>query len=164
MTTWRIIKWMVVPTTAIAIGTGTLVATAAPAAAPAGRPAVAAVLLEDAACTTPAAVAAALPTPEAVTTATGAATATAQVVLKVTIPPVAWLEVDEAGRLVAAATNTGCAPRTGDTVVARRPDRTVVRELTIDLDEVAWVGDFTEPAVLEPQTDHVVVGHVVVGR
>lgn len=161
MTTWRIIKWTAVPITAIAIGAGALVASAAPATAPAALPgagttAPVAALIEDAACTTPAAPVA--DTPTAVADATGAATATAAVVIEVSIPPVAWLEVDEAGRLLAAATNTGCAPRTGDTVVARRPDRSVVAEVTIDLDEVAWVGDFTEPAVLVPQTDLVVIG------
>ena len=155
MTTWRIIKWTAVPVTAIAIGAGALVAAAAPAGATAA-PAPAVVLVEDTACTAPAAPAATAPTP--VVDATGTAAATGAVVIKVTIPPVAWLEVDEAGRLLAAATNTGCAPRTGDTVVARRPDRTVVAEVTIDLDEVAWVGDFTEPAVLVPQTDPVVIG------
>lgn len=164
MTTWRIIKWTAVPITAIAVGAGALVASAAPAAPAAGVqaagvPAAAVSLVEDAACgiTAPATPAPAAPaaTPA---DAAGAAGATAAVAITVTIPPVAWLEVDENGRLLAAATNTGCAPRTGDTVVARRPDRSVVADVAIDLDTVAWVGDFTQPAVLVPQTDPVVIG------
>lgn len=159
MTTWRIIKWTAVPITAIAIGAGALVASAAPAAVP-GAVAVApaAALVEDPTCTAPAEPAADAPAPVAASDGTGAATATAAVAIEVSIPPVVWLEVDEAGRLLAAATNTGCAPRTGDMVVARRPDRSVVAEVAIDLEEVAWVGDFTHPAVLVPQTDLVVIG------
>jgi len=151
MTTWRIIGLAAVPVTAIAIGAGSLIASAAPATEPVARPA--AVLVEDDACGTPAAAPAA--TPHA---AAPAATATGTATIHVTIPPVAWLELDEAGRLMAAATNTGCAPRTGDTVVARRPDRTLVAKLTVDLADVVWVGDFTRPAVLVPQTDRVVIG------
>ena len=147
MTTWRIIVLAAVPVTAIAIGAGSLIASAAPATEPVARPA--AVLVEDDACGTPAVSQAA---------AAPAATATGTATIHVTIPPVAWLELDEAGRLMAAATNTGCAPRTGDTVVARRPDRTLVAELTVDLADVAWVGDFTRPAVLVPQTDRVAIG------
>jgi pilus assembly protein FimV len=159
MTTWRIIKWTAVPITAIAVGAGALVASAAPAAPAAGVPAAAVSLVEDAACGITATAATAPAAPAATPAdAAGAAGATAAVAIKVTIPPVAWLEVDENGRLLAAATNTGCAPRTGDTVVARRPDRSVVADVAIDLDTVAWVGDFTQPAVLVPQTDPVVIG------
>jgi pilus assembly protein FimV len=159
MTTWRIIKWTAVPITAIAVGAGALVASAAPAAPAAGVPAAAVSLVEDAACGITATAATAPAAPAATPAdAGGAAGATAAVAITVTIPPVAWLEVDENGRLLAAATNTGCAPRTGDTVVARRPDRSVVADVAIDLDTVAWVGDFTQPAVLVPQTDPVVIG------
>lgn len=145
MTTWRIFTWTAVPVTAIAIGAGALVASAAPNAEPAERPAI--VLVEDTTCATPASPA----TPATPEPAAGSVT------IQVTIPPVAWLEVDETGRLIAAATNTGCAPRTGDEVFVRRPDSTLV-EVTVDLDAIAWVGDFTQPAVLAPQTDPVVIG------
>jgi len=142
MTTWRIFTWTAVPVTAIAIGAGALVASAAPNAEPAERPAL--VLVEDTTCASP-------------TTDATPDPAAGSVTIHVTIPPVAWLEVDETGRLIAAATNTGCAPRTGDEVFVRRPDRTLV-EVTVDLDTIAWVGDFTQPAVLVPQTDPVVIG------
>ena len=84
-------------------------------------------------------------------------TATVAVKVTVTVPAVAWIELDAEGRLVAAATNTRCAPRDGDKLAVRGPDRRLLTDVTIDLAAIHWVGDFTEPGVLVPQADHVLI-------
>jgi len=148
-------KWMLVPMAAVTVGAATIVVAAA---APAGdAPGATAALVQDASCSAPATESApdtALPS----TNASGIGSVTGQVVVKVSITPMVWLEVDDEGRLLSAATNTGCAPRSGDDVVARRPDRSVLQHISIDLDSVGWVGDFTRLATLTPQADHAVVG------
>lgn len=148
-------KWMMVPVAAVTVGAATIVvAAAAPVGDAADTPTA---LVQHVECTAPTEVVASTD-PQPVTAASDTAAAVGQVVVKTSITPMVWLEVDEAGRLIAAATNTGCAPRSGEDMVVRRPDRSVVKDASIDLDSVQWVGDFTHLATLLPQSDHVAVG------
>lgn len=157
MRTLRTLKWWMVPAATLVIAVGVAAGPTeatkraiAPAAAPATM------LIEDATCALP------TPTTEPAPTATptgaaGTDTATVAVKVTVTVPAVAWIEIDADGRLVAAATNTGCAPKDGDKLAVRGPDRHLLTDVAIDLGAIHWVGDFTEPGVLAPQADHVLV-------
>jgi hypothetical protein len=71
--------------------------------------------------------------------------------ISVTAPATALLRVDHGGHVVAAATNTGCAPRPGDDLFYVRPDGTVEPTPTSELAHRRWFGDFTEPGVFVPQ-------------
>lgn len=62
----------------------------------------------------------------------------------VSVPRTAIVDVDHAGRVVSAATNTGCRPRPGDDVYVRRPDGTIVPAPPGAFAGMAWRGDFTE--------------------
>ena len=72
----------------------------------------------------------------------------------VTVPPVALVRLDRRGRIAAAATNTGCAPRASDDVyIVRRDGRArpaSARFVERRLDR-RWVGDFTERGVYQRQ-------------
>jgi len=61
----------------------------------------------------------------------------------VSVPRTAVVTVDHAGRVVAAATNTGCRPGAGDDVFVRRPDGSIVPAPPGAFAGVAWTGDFT---------------------
>lgn len=63
--------------------------------------------------------------------------------ITVTILPTAILRVDAAGRVIAAETNTGCAPRTTDLLLVERADGTLAPAGGIDVAAVRWTGDFT---------------------
>lgn len=71
-------------------------------------------------------------------------------VVSVAVPRVAMIEFATDGRVVAAATNTGCAPRPGDEVYLVQADGSLAR--TSVLPRVDWVGDFTAIGVFQPQT------------
>lgn len=73
--------------------------------------------------------------------------------LSVVVPAVTMLRTDHTGRVVAAATNTGCAPAPGDLVYEYAADGSVRPRPDIDVAARPWVGDFTEPAVFQPQPD-----------
>jgi hypothetical protein len=67
------------------------------------------------------------------------------------VPRTALLELDTSGQIVAAATNTGCAPRPGDDVYVR----TAGGDLGVGdpaLLARAWVGDFRKAGVYQPQS------------
>lgn len=68
--------------------------------------------------------------------------------ISVVVPPVAVVEFDEAGNVVSAMTNTGCAPRSSD-LFYRRLDSGDL-ELAGSVDWV-WSGDFTVPGVYVSQ-------------
>jgi hypothetical protein len=68
----------------------------------------------------------------------------------VRVPRTALLEVDAAGQVVAVATNTGCAPRSGDDVYVRTASGALVAGDPALLAR-AWVGDFREAGVYQPQ-------------
>lgn len=61
----------------------------------------------------------------------------------VTVPRTAIVVVDHRGRVVEAATNTGCRPGAGDDILVRRPDGTMVPAVPGAFAGVAWSGDFT---------------------
>ncbi len=68
----------------------------------------------------------------------------------VTVQPLAIVHLDGGGRVVAATTNTGCAPRNGDALVVIGPgDRPA--PVPPGLKAQLWVGDFTVPGRLVPQ-------------
>lgn len=156
MRTLRTLKWWMVPATVLVIAVGVAVGpTEATRRATVLAPAPATMLIEDATCAAPPAAPPA--TVAGAATAAGATTAAVAVKVTVNVPAVAWIELDADGRLVAAATNTRCAPRDGDTLAVRGPDRRLRTDVTLDLAAIHWVGDFTEPGVLVPQADHVLV-------
>ena len=68
----------------------------------------------------------------------------------VSVPRTALLELDAAGAVVAAATNTGCAPRQGDDVYVRTASGDLVAGEQALLAR-AWVGDFRDAGVYQPQ-------------
>lgn len=61
----------------------------------------------------------------------------------VTVPRMAIVVVDHGGRVVDAATNTGCRPGAGDDILVQRPDGTMVPAVPGAFAGVAWSGDFT---------------------
>ena len=69
--------------------------------------------------------------------------------VSVTVPAVVLLRVDGSGRVVAASTNTGCAPRAGDEVYIVQADGSLAR--TPVLPTVEWRGDFTAAGVFQAQ-------------
>lgn len=62
----------------------------------------------------------------------------------VRIEPTALLKVDAAGTVIAAETNTGCAPRATDLLYVVADDGTLTPAEGIDVTTVAWTGDFTQ--------------------
>lgn len=72
--------------------------------------------------------------------------------LVVQVPATALIKVESGDRVVAAMTNTGCAPRTGDDVYIVRPDGTIERAPTSQMADRRWLGDFTVPGVYVSQT------------
>ena len=72
--------------------------------------------------------------------------------ISVTVPSIALLRTDHGNHIVAAMTNTGCAPRPGDQLFFVRPDGSVVSAPTTELAHRRWVGNFTNPGVYVAQT------------
>lgn len=91
----------------------------------------------------------AAPAPRAATTAA----AEVQQSVSVIVPPTAIVHLDGDGRVVAAMTNTGCAPAAGDDLYVSSPGRTDLEraawETVADHD---WLGDFSLPGVFVPQS------------
>lgn len=81
---------------------------------------------------------------------TVAAAGSPALAVSVRVPRTALVEIDAAGRVVAAATNTGCAPRLGDDVYLRTATGDLVPGDPALLTR-AWVGDFREAGVYQPQ-------------
>lgn len=69
----------------------------------------------------------------------------------VTVPPTTIVKTDERGRIVAAMTNTGCAPRPGDDLFVAAPDGSITAVTSERIAHVTWTGDFREPGVYVPQ-------------
>ena len=156
MRTLKTLKWWAVPAATLVIAIGVAAGpTEATKRAVVPAPVAATVLTEDPTCALPKVPA--TTAPAGATADAGDHTATVAVKVTVTVPAVAWIELDAEGRLVAAATNTRCAPRDGDKLAVRGPDRRLLTDVTIDLAAIHWVGDFTEPGVLVPQADHVLI-------
>lgn len=73
-------------------------------------------------------------------------------VVTVQIAPTALVRVDDQGRVIAAWTNTGCAPRHADDLYVEHPDGSIRRAGPTAVDGHRWIGDFTQPGVVAPQT------------
>jgi hypothetical protein len=71
--------------------------------------------------------------------------------ITVVVPPIALLRVDNNGRVLAVATNTGCAPRIGDQYFAVRADGSISVTQLSKVTQRRWVGDFTTPGVYVSQ-------------
>ena len=67
--------------------------------------------------------------------------------VKVVVPATALIRVDAAGRVTAALTNTGCAPRPGDDIYVVHAGGSIDPTPTGELPTQRWVGDFTVPGV-----------------
>jgi len=82
---------------------------------------------------------------------TGAQTPAVSQTVSVVVPRVAMIEFGADGRVVAAATNTGCAPRPGDEVYIVLDDGNLVAASDFALDGIEWRGDFTAAGVFQAQ-------------
>jgi hypothetical protein len=60
------------------------------------------------------------------------------------IEPTALLKVADDGTVLAAETNTGCAPRPTDLLYVVADDGSLTPADGIDVSAVAWTGDFTQ--------------------
>ena len=72
--------------------------------------------------------------------------------VRVVVPATALLQIDGHGTVVGASTNTGCAPRPTDQVVDVHPDGSAQPVPSSSVTGVRWVGDFTQPGVVQPQS------------
>jgi hypothetical protein len=75
---------------------------------------------------------------------------TAQVV-SVNVPASAFIKLDDADGIVAAATNTGCAPRASDDIWLFRTDGTIVPGDASFIQGRTWTGDFTVAGAYQEQ-------------
>ena len=60
------------------------------------------------------------------------------------VEPTALLKVADDGTVLAAETNTGCAPRPTDVLFVVADDGSLTPADGIDVSAVAWTGDFTQ--------------------
>jgi hypothetical protein len=131
-------KWLGAATSGVVCAGVLVLGPLAPAAAEqAGAPA----LVEDPSCAGPIDGA-------PVDASVSAAPAGAGQQMSVSVPAVAMVRLDDAGAVVEAATNTGCAPRAGDAVYVVQADGSLEPAA---LPAVDWVGDFTQAGVFQPQ-------------
>jgi hypothetical protein len=72
--------------------------------------------------------------------------------VSVRIPSIVMVRVDARGRVTAIATNSGRAPQRGDLVYVYGPDGSVQQTTTLDVTRRHWHGDFSRPAVFQPQS------------
>jgi hypothetical protein len=63
--------------------------------------------------------------------------------ITLTIEPTSLLAVDAQGRVTAAETNTGCAPRPGDHLYLVHPDGNLTEATGLDVTRLHFTGDFT---------------------
>jgi hypothetical protein len=62
----------------------------------------------------------------------------------VRIEPTSLLKLDSDGHVVAAETNTGCAPRPTDHIYVVLRNGDLIENRKVDVSKVKWTGDFTE--------------------
>ncbi|MGZ4739765.1 MAG: hypothetical protein ACXVLM_11150 [Ilumatobacteraceae bacterium] len=74
-----------------------------------------------------------------------------QQVIEVGVPRTVFVRVDKSGHITAAATNTGCPPRTGDDFFVFRPSGKVEPTATINAAACNWSGAFAVAARFYPQ-------------
>ena len=77
--------------------------------------------------------------------------ASAGQVITVGVPSVAILKVDRNGHVMAAKTNTGCAPRVTDMLYFVQADGSLRQGSADDLTNRRWTGDFTQIGVYVAQ-------------
>ncbi len=63
------------------------------------------------------------------------------------VPRTAMIRLDSSGRVVAAWTNTGCAPRPTDEVWLMGPDGSITAAGSTEIVDRSWRGDFSRPGV-----------------
>lgn len=78
--------------------------------------------------------------------------------ITVSVPATVVLQVEWNGELIAAMTNTGCAPRGDEDIHLMWPDRSMSECVSLQTGALVWSGDFTEPGVYQPQRGDVVCG------
>lgn len=71
--------------------------------------------------------------------------------LAVTVPRTTIVRLDASGRVVAALTNTGCAPQAVDDVYLSTVDGALTKTASFDVGRITWVGNFTTPGVYQAQ-------------
>jgi hypothetical protein len=80
-----------------------------------------------------------------------AARSTEPAQISVSVPATTILRIDKHGRVIAAATNTGCVPSRSDDVFVFRPDGTLAPTNARVIDRCDWRGDFTVSGRYQPQ-------------
>lgn len=88
--------------------------------------------------------AAADPTPLAPPSAPGA------ILITVTVPAMAFLDLDADGHMVSATTNTGCAPSPSDDLRYRHPDGSIGVAPATVLDGIRWFVSSAKPTRFVP--------------
>lgn len=83
-------------------------------------------------------------------TPSGAPSTSRTQVVAVRTPATAMIRVDAAGRVLAAWTNTGCAPKPGDDLWTLHPDGTIT-PARASIVERRWRGDFSRAGVFVDQ-------------
>ena len=63
------------------------------------------------------------------------------------VPRTTMIRLDSSGRVVAAWTNTGCAPRPTDEVWLMGPDGSITAAVSTKIVDRSWHGDFSRPGV-----------------
>ena len=71
--------------------------------------------------------------------------------LTVTVPRTTIVRLDSSGRVVAALTNTGCAPRAADDIYLSTAGGALTKTASFDVGHITWVGNFTTPGVYQAQ-------------
>lgn len=71
--------------------------------------------------------------------------------VSVRIEPTSLLRLDSDGHVLAAETNTGCAPRATDHIYVVLRNGNLVENRTVDVSKVHWTGDFTQFGFVEQQ-------------
>jgi hypothetical protein len=69
----------------------------------------------------------------------------------VRIEPTSLLKLDSSGHVIAAETNTGCAPRMTDHIYVVLSNGNLVENTKVDVSDVRWTGDFTEFGFIRQQ-------------
>jgi hypothetical protein len=64
--------------------------------------------------------------------------------VSVRIEPTSLLKLDSDGHVLAAETNTGCAPRATDHIYVVLRNGNLVENTKVDVSKVQWTGDFTQ--------------------
>lgn len=71
--------------------------------------------------------------------------------ITVTVPRTAIVRLGPSGRVIAALTNTGCAPRPLDEIYVSTADGNLTRSTSFDVGRIAWIGNFMSPGVYQSQ-------------